>query len=97
MGEEQAVAKFSWQTLGQWLPSFENTSGTTPKLEGYVRPVFEVHARQPPQPKGKAAAESSGGTAASTITPNTAVGSQQVLFFLCKKVDITAGAVFALM
>ena len=100
LGEEQSIAKFSCTTLGNFMPSLEDTTASFPKLLGYVRPVFEVTTQQPAangaaaKPKAKAAAAAS--PPGMTIRPNSQMGHQAVHLFLCKKIDIPAGAWFAM-
>ena len=99
LGEEQTIAKLSCKTLGQFTHSMEDASGSVPKLMGYLRPVFEVipKATDSGVPKAKAKAAPPGPSAYNTvIRPNAGSGQDSVHLFSSKKIEIPAGAWFAL-
>ena len=99
LGEERNIAKFSCKTLGQFAHSMEDTSGSAPKLTGYLRPVFEVlpQVLDSVMPKEKAKAGPPVPSAYNTvIRPNAGSGQDSVHLFSSKKIDIPAGAWFAL-
>ena len=75
------VANFEAATLGQFLPSYEDTTGV-PKCKGLVRPVFEMKVNQQ-QP----------GTCA--LMPGAAPGRSALWLSTTKKIEVPAnGFVF---
>jgi len=82
---------FSWKALGAWLPSLENTTGTTLKLEGLVRPVFEVTSGAN-NTSGVAGSSNSG----SIVKPMNVTNRNCIHFFTCKKIELAAKAWIAL-
>jgi len=82
---------FSFKLLGPWLPSLENTTGTTLKLDGLVRPVFEVTAVSPTA--GGVAGSSSSGP---LVKPVNVSNRNCLHFFTCKKIDLPANGWIAL-
>ena len=82
---------FSYKLLGAWLPSLENTTGTTVKLDGLVRPVFEVTAVSPTA--GGIAGSASSGPLVKPVNVST---RNCMHFFTCKKIDLPADGWIAL-
>ena len=79
LGEQAAVGAFTPDNLGQFVRSYEDVSGATPKCTGLHRPVFEVRP-----------AQTAGSTSAYVLQPTSATRNP-VWLFTKQKVEIPAG------
>ena len=75
-----APPDFSADTLGAFLPSHDNTSGSPPKYTGMVRGVFETKAK------------ATGGSGAYAIEPGAPPGFRLLWIVLLKKVEVPANS-----
>ena len=88
-GPEQVDDKFSWETVGQWLPSMEESAlGSSPKCTGLIRPVFEVVATKPPQQGASAVAWN--------VEPASGTKYNPLILLTCQKIELMPGQYVAL-
>ena len=85
---------FSHKTLGSFLPSQESMNGTTLKLDGYARPVFEVLVAQGAQQGTSTSTPSS--SISKVVKPMNVNNRNSCHLFTSKKIDIPPNAFFAM-
>ena len=84
---------FSHKSLGPWMPSQENTSGTTLKIMGLARPVFEVTSISASLTAGASSSSTSSGP---LVKPVNVPNRNCVHFFTSSKIELPAHGWIAL-
>ena len=93
LGENAELASFSANTLGQFLKSYEDTTGAAPRCKGLHRPVFEVRPAAPSLPAG--AAVGAGSSNQYVLQPGGA-NRNPVWLFTTTKITLPAGSYICL-